>query len=310
MNNLMLLLFLICIICLIIGIIKPSIVIRWGEKRNRKKVFLYYGLGIVISFILFGVTIPKTANTGNNKVENTNNDTQEDKEQKENISEEKNDNSNEVISDDFSTFYESYKNMTDVQKDEYFKENKGKYVQWTGEITEVKSRYIDIKCDEKTFTFDVQCYINDSEKSKLSTLNKGDYITIKGKLQTRGGAIAPWNIDECEIIEVNPNNVDIQSSDQNTESKTKNKKYEIIGEITDTRNSVTIYINGTLKNNSGKEATYVQISFNLYDKDGNQIGTAFDNINHLEKDGTWKFKAFGSDPDKVASYKLMEVTGF
>ena len=58
--SLMLLLFLVCI-----GIIKPSLVIRWGEieKRNRKNVLKYYGIGFIVTFILFGVTLPKTENT-------------------------------------------------------------------------------------------------------------------------------------------------------------------------------------------------------------------------------------------------------
>ena len=77
MNNLMLLLALICLICLPIGLIKPSLVIRWGEmeKRNRKKVLKYYGLGFIVTFILFGVTSPKAANTDSKsttaKVEST-----------------------------------------------------------------------------------------------------------------------------------------------------------------------------------------------------------------------------------------------
>jgi hypothetical protein len=56
----------------------------------------------------------------------------------------------------------------------------------------------------------------------------------------------------------------------------------------------------------------VQISFNLYDKDGNQIGTAMDNINNLEPNGTWKFKAMGMDSDsnKAVKYKLAEISGF
>lgn len=65
MNNLMLILFLICLVCLVIGIIKPTVVVRWGnsEKRNRKNVLKYYGLGLIITFILFGVSTPKTTKT-------------------------------------------------------------------------------------------------------------------------------------------------------------------------------------------------------------------------------------------------------
>lgn len=49
----------------------------------------------------------------------------------------------------------------------------------------------------------------------------------------------------------------------------------------------------------------------MYDKDGNQIGTALDNINNLEKDRTWKFKAMGMGKSgEVDSYKLAEIVGY
>lgn len=91
----------------------------------------------------------------------------------------------------------------------------------------------------------------------------------------------------------------------------KKEKFELIGEIENESDEFAVYLTGVIKNNSGKNCSYVQITFNLYDKDGNQIGTALDNINNLEIDGTWKFKAMGIDTDgTVASYKLAEVTGF
>ena len=71
-------------------------------------------------------------------------------------------------------------------------------------------------------------------------------------------------------------------------------------------------IEGTIKNNTNKQYSYVQVTFNLYDSDGAQIGTALANINNLEANGLWKFKASGSfgDGKTVASYKLMEITGW
>ncbi len=71
-------------------------------------------------------------------------------------------------------------------------------------------------------------------------------------------------------------------------------------------------IEGTIKNNTDKQYSYVQVTFNLYDSDGAQIGTALANINNLEQNGLWKFKALGSlgDGKSVASYKLMEITGW
>jgi len=89
------------------------------------------------------------------------------------------------------------------------------------------------------------------------------------------------------------------------------EKYEFVGEVTSSKDSFAIHIEGIIKNNSGKELNYVQVTYNLFDKDGNQLGTAIANVNNLAKDGTWKFKAMGIDTDDaVATYKLAEVTGF
>ncbi|MFD3447147.1 hypothetical protein ACFDTO_21350 [Microbacteriaceae bacterium 4G12] len=64
MNTLFLLISLICLVALIIGIVKPQLVVRWGdtEKRNRKRVLMYYGIGLIASFVLFGVTSSNTEN--------------------------------------------------------------------------------------------------------------------------------------------------------------------------------------------------------------------------------------------------------
>ncbi len=71
-------------------------------------------------------------------------------------------------------------------------------------------------------------------------------------------------------------------------------------------------IEGSIKNNTDKQYSYVQVTFNLYDSDGAQIGSALANINNLDANGIWKFKAIGSlgDGKSVASYKLVEITGF
>jgi RNA polymerase subunit RPABC4/transcription elongation factor Spt4 len=72
------------------------------------------------------------------------------------------------------------------------------------------------------------------------------------------------------------------------------------------------YIEGTVQNNTDKEYSYVQITFNLYDKDNALLGTAVSNVNNFEANGKWKFKAIGlnSSDDKVTSYKFKEITGY
>jgi len=72
----------------------------------------------------------------------------------------------------------------------------------------------------------------------------------------------------------------------------------------------TTYIEGEIKNNTDKQYSYVQVTFILYDADGAQLGTAMANINNLEPNGTWKYKALGLTTERVDSYKLDEITGW
>ncbi|MDD5546873.1 MAG: FxLYD domain-containing protein [Candidatus Omnitrophica bacterium] len=71
-------------------------------------------------------------------------------------------------------------------------------------------------------------------------------------------------------------------------------------------------IAGKVKNNSNKRYSYVQIEFNLYDKDGNHVGTALDSINNLEPNSIWKFQAVPlmSGTADVTGAKLKGVSGF
>lgn len=61
MVALLVVLFLLALLGLIIGLIKPELVIRWGEKRTRGQVLLTYGLATLILFLLIGVTAPPTS---------------------------------------------------------------------------------------------------------------------------------------------------------------------------------------------------------------------------------------------------------
>lgn len=71
------------------------------------------------------------------------------------------------------------------------------------------------------------------------------------------------------------------------------------------------YIEGIVKNNSNKEFSYVEISFNLYDKDGNIITSEFTNVTHLDPYGTWKYKVtiWPDDAKKTVKYTLNKIYG-
>jgi|GEM_PF-2268835 len=57
------LLSLLAFVILIIGLIKPTLVIRWGENKNRKKVVLIYGIITLVLFIFAVVTSPVSEKT-------------------------------------------------------------------------------------------------------------------------------------------------------------------------------------------------------------------------------------------------------
>ena len=99
---------------------------------------------------------------------------------------------------------------------------------------------------------------------------------------------------------------------QQTEGKEEPQEpYTIADEAEDTSNQFAYKITGTLTNNTDKEKSYIQIEYVLYDADGNQVGTALANTNHLKAGGSWKFEALGTvSPDQVASWERSDVSGF
>lgn len=94
-----------------------------------------------------------------------------------------------------------------------------------------------------------------------------------------------------------------------TSTSTNTEKFTLVSDKMTTEYG-TSYIEGEIKNNTDKTYNYVQVTFNLYDKSGAQLGTAVDNINNLEPNGTWKYKALGLTTEKVDSYKFVEISGW
>ncbi len=51
-STILALLLVMAFMAMLIGLIRPTLVIRWGEKRTRGRVLLYYGLGLIVLSIL------------------------------------------------------------------------------------------------------------------------------------------------------------------------------------------------------------------------------------------------------------------
>ena len=97
-------------------------------------------------------------------------------------------------------------------------------------------------------------------------------------------------------------------------SSSGNSKYEIVGELDMSvdHNSYfgySVEIKGKLKNITKREFSYVSVTFAVYDAEGNQLGTALDNMNYLQPGAIWSFKAVMLDnPDvQPRSCKLVNV---
>lgn len=155
--------------------------------------------------------------------------------------------------------------------------------------------------------------------------------TLRGKKSGRGLAIASVVVNVAAVAIVLATQsaysaaIDeaasgtVQTSDgasaaapaaEGTTSAEPADKYSVDGEEL-SGDAYSCKISGVYTNKAGKDLSYVQVSYNLFDADGNQIGTALANTNNLADGGTWKFEAFGSAAvDQVASYKIGDVTGF
>ncbi|RTH26588.1 FxLYD domain-containing protein [Thermus scotoductus] len=72
-----------------------------------------------------------------------------------------------------------------------------------------------------------------------------------------------------------------------------------------------LYIVGKARNNTNRELSYAQIEFNIYDKEGNLLGSAMDNVTNWEPGTVWSFKAvFLGDAEKAHSFKFKDLSGY
>lgn len=118
-----------------------------------------------------------------------------DKQQKEALEE-----AQRIISADYISFEEPYSKMTEIQKDDYFKTVKGRYVQWTGEVIDVDKHTIGVRCLNSTLTEDFVAIVDNLEPDKLKSIQKGSQITIKGKISQQEGNALPWTLNNCTIV--------------------------------------------------------------------------------------------------------------
>jgi hypothetical protein len=68
MGTIFFILFLLALLCFILGLINPRLVIKWGEKRSRGKVALIYGIAMIFFVALGSLTTNPSKEQGNKEV--------------------------------------------------------------------------------------------------------------------------------------------------------------------------------------------------------------------------------------------------
>lgn len=118
-----------------------------------------------------------------------------------------------------------------------------------------------------------------------------------------------WIVSFIISIVISISFVPYYQTDSYNQEIVSKENLELIGYEISTDEFGSNMIVGTVKNNSGKQYSYAQIEFNLYDSDGNQIGSTFDNINNLEPNKVWKFSAVILE-ENFSEVKFKGITAF
>ena len=121
--------------------------------------------------------------------------------------------------------------------------------------------------------------------------------------------LAVGSVPSGEKENVKVNNKQMQSSEKQSKQEEK-KEYEI-SDVKTKSDQFATYVTGVLQNNGAKKG-YVQITIPCYDKDGAKLGDALANVNDIEANGKWKFKAMfaGNEKPKTCNIDNAKVTGF
>lgn len=79
----------------------------------------------------------------------------------------------------------------------------------------------------------------------------------------------------------------------------------------DKSNQFMAMVNGYVSNNGEAITNYVQITFDVLDAEGANLGTCLANTNTIDAGGKWKFEAIcDGEPDEIADVRFKEITGF
>lgn len=181
-----------------------------AQTQNKRGCLFYGGIGClalvvlsVLGFIILAVIGSTALDSANEKAEQHR--TNEQVQNANTVVVEREKPKEEIVStnfDDFSILCDT--DATNLQKqDQFDKQFKDKYVQWTGTIQSISESFgsytLQVKHCPNSFLSDIVVTLKDDQKDTLLTYKEGDKITYKAKL-TRLGDILGLSASDGEII--------------------------------------------------------------------------------------------------------------
>lgn len=109
----------------------------------------------------------------------------------------------DITCKEFSQQFGVSSKLSDLQKDELFKNYKNKWVRWNDTVAEISNSFgslsMQVKCLPQTFISDVMETFDDSEKNFLLNYKQDDEVKFEGQLRD-WGAILLTNVENGKII--------------------------------------------------------------------------------------------------------------
>lgn len=274
MDVILVLLGLGCLIAIVIGLIKPSQVIRWGEKKTRSRVLMIYGGLFIVLFIALGMT-----GTSNGE-KNTSKTIMKSEESKEKPVE------------------EAKNKDVDLKYDQATA--KKRIIDWLGEHEFPNVTKLSLNpgnADGKLFETDGKKY----HMFELTGLPRAVDLLVDpytGEVFFYDTGVKPQPIDKWYV--------NYRASHKTDSSSVINDDFAWVEEPS----MQDGYIVGKVKNTSNKTFKSATIVFDLYDGSKNRIGSVGADIRNLKTGDIWSFQVSPYLYEATASYELESIEGY
>lgn len=278
MDALLVLLGLASLLAMVVGLIKPGLVIRWGEKKTRPMVLMVYGGLFIVLLIALGMTgTPNSEKTSGKAV----------------------------------TKAEESQAKADGNKPSEVT-SKEPEIKYTNE--KARERFGDW-CLEHQFPGNPKLSISKGSDSFYETDGKKYYLfTLEGLPRAVDVLVDPYTGDlffhdiGLKPQPLNKWYMEYRASHKN--STQANNRINDNFEWVEKPSMQNGYIVGKVKNTSKKTFKYASIVFNLSDGSKNRIGSVAADIRNLKPGDIWSFQVSPALYQSMASYELEKVEGY